>query len=51
MSAWFNGQALFYTGIVLISLAAVGAIISVIILRISKSKLNKKLDAEFGCKH
>lgn len=51
MSAWFNGQALFYTGIVLISLAAVGAIISVIILRMSRRKLNKQLDAEFGGEH
>ena len=51
MPAWFNGQALFYTGIVLISLAAVGTIISVIILHIYKSRLKKKLDAEFGYKH
>lgn len=51
MPAWFNGQALFYIGIVLISLAAVGTIISVIILHISKSRLKKKLDAEFGYKH
>ena len=51
MLAWFNGQALFYIGIVLISLAAVGTIISVIILYISKSRLKKKLDVEFGYKH
>ena len=50
MPAWMNGEILFYTGIVLISVAAAGAVISAIILHVSKKKLNKQLDAEFGCR-
>lgn len=51
MPLWITGEILFYTGTVLISFAAIGAVISAIILHISKNRLNKQLDAEFGSRH
>ena len=51
MPAWMGGELLFYTGIALIAIAATGGIISAIILRIAKGKLNKQLDTEFGSRH
>jgi len=41
---------LFYGGIVLMGGAAVGAVVSAIVLRICGKRLNAKLDAEFGKK-
>lgn len=50
MPGWLNGEVLFYVGIVLISAAVIGGVISAILLRRSKRKLNQQLDAEFGRK-
>ena len=50
MPGWVNGETLFYAGIVLISAAIIGAVVSAILLRRSKKKLNQQLDAEFGRK-
>ena len=40
MPLWITGEILFYTGTVLISFAAIGAVISAIILHISNNRLN-----------
>ncbi|MDR0491109.1 MAG: hypothetical protein LBH28_07705 [Oscillospiraceae bacterium] len=39
---------IFYSGIVICGVAIVSAVIAVIILRLSKTRLNKRLDAEYG---
>ena len=39
---------IFNSGIILCGVAVVGAVIAVIVLRFSKSRLNKQLDAEYG---
>ena len=39
---------LFYSGIAVCLASAVGGIIAVIVLRYSKTRLNKQLDAEYG---
>jgi len=43
-----NGGTLFYGGIALMSIALVGAVISAVILSISKKKLDKQFDSEYG---
>ena len=48
MPAWINGETLFYSGIVLMAVAAVGVIISLVVSGVSKKKLNKQLDMEYG---
>ena len=41
-------ELIFKIGIAVCSFAAAGAIISTIILRLSKARLNKRFDIEFG---
>ena len=39
---------IFNSGIIICGVAVVGALIVAIILRLSKTRLNKQLDAEYG---
>jgi len=39
---------IFNSGLIICGIAAISAIIAVIILRLSKIRLNKKFDAEYG---
>ena len=48
MPAWINGETLFYGGIVLMAAAAVGVVISLVASSVSKKKLNRQLDMEYG---
>lgn len=50
MPVWISGEVIFYTGIGLMIAAAIGAIVSALILGTAKKKLNKRLDAEYGCR-
>jgi len=48
MPSWINGNTLFCGGIALMVVALVGAVISIVILSISKKKLNRQFDKEYG---
>lgn len=50
MPEWVNGEVVFYAGIALMAAAAISAIVSALILGTAKKKLNKRLDAEYGCR-
>ena len=41
-------ELLYYGGLLILGVAAIIAIISIIVLRVSKIRLDKKLDIEFG---
>lgn len=48
MPAWISGETLFYCGIALMVAAAVGVVISLVVFSVSKKKLNRQLDKEYG---
>lgn len=49
MPSWISGEILFYGGVVLMVVAAIGFIVSITILGVSRKKLKKQLDEEYGC--
>ncbi len=44
----FSSEILFYSGIFLVALAAIFALVCIIIFKISGNKLKKKLEQEYG---
>ncbi len=48
MPSWINGETLVFVGIVLMAVAAAGTVVSLVVLGVSKKKLNKQLDKEYG---
>ena len=48
LNAFLSPELLFYGGLAVCGFAALGMIVAMIILRLSKTRLNKRLDDEFG---
>lgn len=50
MEGYMDGQPLFYAGIALLVIGAVGIVIAVILLTLAHRRLNKHLTQEYGDK-
>ena len=50
MSGFSDGTILFYSGIIGMIVAAIGAVISIVIFSVSGNRLKRKLDEEYGKK-